>query len=343
MLAAAVMTAPARALDAAAQRRRVAVMEQAEERARNKTTTLVMHALGDCAMGDLQHGAGAPGSFAARLQQQSDPMAYPFMNFAERFAADDLTIANLEGVLTRSRHYHNQVFSIRGEPGYANMLLRAGIELVDIDNNHSDDYGARGLHDTLQALAAVGVAHFGKGHIDVRTLRGVRVTNLGYLGGREDVQPRMQREVAAAHAAGGVVVVSFHWGIEGYYNIHPLQRQLGRAAIDAGADLVLGHHPHVLQGVERYRGRHIVYSLGNFVFGANSQPKDTDSMVARMTFRVQHNKVVAQELSLIAISISSQPHLNDFRPRLLSGKEGRRVLAKVARLSAALNTPRHGD
>ena len=167
-------------------------------------------------------------------------------------------------------------------------------------------------------------------------IKGMKVVNLGYLGGPAGTQGRVEADVAREKGPGTIVIVSFHWGVEGFYATHPDQQSLGRATIDAGADLVLGHHPHVLQGIETYKGRHIVYSLGNFVFGANSQPKDTDSLIYQERFIVDDGEVTAREQTLIPVRISSTPSQNDFRPVVVEGDDARRILAKVAKLSAAL-------
>ncbi|MBW2525335.1 MAG: CapA family protein [Deltaproteobacteria bacterium] len=298
--------------------------------------TITVSAIGDCAIGDLRRGGGAPGSFRARLAEVDDPTGYPFSGVAEVLRADDLTIANLEGTLTEHQGYANDVFAIRGKPEYAQMLVRGGIDLVNIENNHAHDYGPVGHADTKAALTAAGVPYFGGKHVDRREVEGVRIVNLGYLGGPAGTREKMERDVERERPDADLLIVSFHWGVEGWSVTHPDQIRLGRAAVDAGADLVLGHHPHRLQGIEAYRDRHIVYSLGNFVFGANSQPEDTDSVIAQERFTLRDGKLLRTEQRLLPASISSDPRVNDFRPMLLEGSEARRVLDKIQSLSLAL-------
>jgi poly-gamma-glutamate capsule biosynthesis protein CapA/YwtB (metallophosphatase superfamily) len=300
-------------------------------------TVITISAIGDCAIGDLHHGAGAPGSFAAELAQVDDPMGYPFSGVRSIFEADDLTIANLEGTLTDQKGWQNPVFSIRGAPELAEVLVRGGVELVDLANNHSMDYGLAGHEDTKAALTRHGVGHFGDDLVDRRTIAGMRVVNLGYLGGPSGTRVRMVADVAREKGPETIVIVSFHWGIEGYYATAPDQQRLGRAAIDAGADLVLGHHPHVVQGIESYRDRPIVYSLGNFVFGANSRPADMDSMIFQARFVIEDGAVARVEPTIVPVRISSTPARNDFRPVVLEGAEAQRVLDKVANLSDKLS------
>jgi poly-gamma-glutamate synthesis protein (capsule biosynthesis protein) len=326
--------------DPQTEERREARRQSKPSREAGETSTrdvITISALGDCALGDLRHGAGAPGSFSAEIAVQSDPMAYPFSGVKHILAADDLTIANLEGVLTPRTIPKTTGFAIRGEPGYAAMFARGGVQLVDLANNHSEDYGAIGLADTRRALADHGVAHFGLGVIDARLIRGIKVVNLGYIGGRARTLTRMVREVGQQRREAGIVIVSLHWGLESIPVPDGDQRRLGRAAIRAGADLVLGHHPHVLQGIETYRERHIVYSLANFVFGANSRPADFDSMIYQERFHLSRGKLQRVEGRVLPVRISSTTRRNDFRPVLLEGHDRERLLAKLDRLNSSLS------
>ncbi|MBW2453395.1 MAG: CapA family protein [Deltaproteobacteria bacterium] len=324
-------TAQAQAASQAARASEAAPDPEAPSKAEQSIITI--SAVGDCAIGDLHYGAGAPGSFAAQLAAVDDPLGYPFSGVAETLLVDDLTIANLEGTLTHHEAWQNPVFSIRGKPEYAQMLQRGGVDLVDVDNNHSHDYGVEGHEDTKRSLTAAKVAYFGRGHIDRRHIKGVEVVNLAYLGGPAGTRARVVADVKRESQDGQIVIVSFHWGVEGFYVTHPDQRSLGRAAIDAGAALVLGHHPHVLQGIETYQDRHIVYSLGNFVFGANSQPKDMDSIIYQERFHLAEGKLDRVEQHIIPVRISTDRRQNDFRPVLLEGDEAQAVLAKVRKLS----------
>jgi poly-gamma-glutamate synthesis protein (capsule biosynthesis protein) len=304
--------------------------------ARPEPTVITVSAVGDLAIGDLHYGAGAPGSFAAQLREVPEPLDYPFEKVAAVFRTDDLTIGNLEGTFTERAAWSNPVFSIRGKPAYAAMLPRGGVDVVNLDNNHAMDYGLEGHEDTKKALAAAGVAFFGGDLVDRRTLRGVEVVNLGYLGGPAKTRERMVAAVRREKKPNNLVIVSFHWGVEAFYATHPDQIALGRAAVDAGADLVLGHHPHVLQGIETYKDRHIVYSLGNFVFGANSMPRDMDSIIYQEKFVLEGGSLARVEQVILPVRISGANDRNDFRPVLLEGAERARVLGKVEKMSAAL-------
>lgn len=138
-----------------------------------------------------------------------------------------------------------------------------------------------------------------------------------------------------------IVICSFHWGIELDTTPNSPEKSMAHCAIDNGADLVLGHHPHILQGIEKYKGKYIVYSLGNFCFGGNSNPRDKDTMIFQQTFYFQpRSKKLSSKISarVIPCSLSSTSYLNDYQPCVLSGSERTRVLNKINNLSAGMNT-----
>ncbi len=299
---------------------------------------LTITAVGDCTLGDTAGAERAVGSFH-RAFADGD-YARPFSGVQAVLGTDDLTIANLETTLTTEPHRSDTAFAFRGKPEFARMLELGSVDVVSIANNHSADCGPSGLRETKKSLESVGVGYFGMGHVDRRTVRGVEVVNLGYLGGRVEVRPEVMKDVAANKRPENLVIVSFHWGIEGSNATGIIQKQLGRAAVDAGADLVLGHHPHVLQGIETYRGRKIVYSLGNFVFGGHAQPEDFDSMIYRAQFTVKDGSVTPLADEIIPVHYSGNPVQNDFRPVLLEGPEKARVLSAIDGYTALLSKQR---
>jgi poly-gamma-glutamate synthesis protein (capsule biosynthesis protein) len=289
--------------------------------------SLLLSAVGDCTLGDPAGSERAPGSFH-RAFADGD-YARPFSGVASVLAHDDLTIANLEGTLTTEDCRRDVKFAFRGKMEFAKMLALGSVDAVSVANNHSGDCGPRGLAETRKSLEAEKIGHFGMGMVDTRTVRGIEVKNLGYLGGRLDIREQVEKQVAAAKKPENLVVVSFHWGIEGEHAVSTIQQKLGRAAIDAGADLVLGHHPHVIQGIETYQGKKIVYSLANFVFGGNTQPDDLDSIIYQARFELRDGTVVPVSDEVIPVATSGNPVQSDFRPVLLEGAEKARVLANM--------------
>lgn len=293
---------------------------------------LVISAVGDCTLGSDIRAPNAPGTFNNLIELNNNDYHYPFSGVISILSADDLSIANLETTLSTAKNYADAPFVFAGKPEYAAILRLGSVEVVNVANNHSYDLGQAGFDQTLQSLESERIGYFGNGHIDRRTIKGIEIVNLGFTGGRFSVGAPMKRAIAAEKKNDNLVFVSFHWGIEGSNVPIAEQRELGRAAIDAGADWVIGHHPHVLQGIEYYKGNPIVYSLGNFVFGGNSNPADKDSMIVQAVFQKnpETGKVERQELRILPVRISTALDKNDYRPVLLTGADKERVLGRVA-------------
>jgi poly-gamma-glutamate synthesis protein (capsule biosynthesis protein) len=291
--------------------------------------TIVVSAIGDNTLGGPIGSERAPGSFQFVHESNGADPARPFSGVRSVLEKDDLTIGNLEGPLTTAGCGGGKAFVFRGDPAYAEMLVRGSVEVVSLANNHAEDCGVRGDEDTRSALARQGVGHFGLGVVDERIVKGVQVVNLGYTGGELAVKAEVVRDVAKHKRPDNLVFVSFHWGVEGSLAFASTQQKLGRAAIDAGADLVLGHHPHVLQGIENYRGKRIVYSLGNFVFGGNGQPRDLDSMIFRAKFAFEGAALVDVGYEIVPVRFSGSSVQNDFRPVLATGDEAEAIRKKV--------------
>ena len=149
-----------------------------------------------------------------------------------------------------------------------------------------------------------------------------------------------ESSIKAAKAAGAdIVAVAFHWGSELATEPDETQKALAHLAIDCGADLVVGHHPHVLQGIEIYKDKYIVYSLGNFCFGGNTHPTDMDTMIFQQTFTVSQDRTVSPgAINIVPCSVSSTADFNDYRPTRATGSEATRILDKVRTLSNGLGT-----
>lgn len=304
--------------------------------------TLTISAVGDCTLGSDYRVTGAEGTFHFEMDRAGDDFSVPFANVVGVLGSDDLTIANLETPLSRAKPALDAPFVFNGKPEYAKILAKGSVELVNLANNHTGDFGIEGAKQTIEAVLSAGVGAFGNGRVDKRVIKGVEVVNMGYLGGGRGTRERVVKDVREHERPDNLVIVSFHWGVEGSNAPLDDQRRMARAAVDAGADLVLGHHPHVLQGIETYKGKHIVYSLANFVFGGHSNPADKDSMIYQEVFAVEGGAVVSKESRVLPVRISSVKTHNDFRPVLLEGAERERVLARVKEYSDRL-APRRGE
>ena len=265
---------------------------------------------------------------------------YFLQNVKDIFSTDDLTIANFEGTLTDSDEREDKTFAFKAPASYASILTGGSVEAVNTANNHSHDYGEQSFDDTLAALDDAGIVHFGYDETAVMDVKGIKVGLVGIyeLYDHLEREQQLKDNIAKVKADGAQLIVAiFHWGNETETVPDSNQTTLGRIAIDEGADLVCGHHPHVLQGIETYKGRNIVYSLGNFCFGGNSSPSDMDTMIFQQTFTITSNGVQADNVTnIIPCSISSADGYNNYQPTPATGDEATRIKAKIDERSAAI-------
>lgn len=185
----------------------------------------------------------------------------------------------------------------------------------------------------------MGIPTFGYDRIAYLDVKGVKVALVGTyeLAEGAGIKDEMMSNINAAKEAGAqIIVVFFHWGTERETVPDSVQMELGHAAIDAGATLVVGSHPHVIQGMENYNGHTIVYSLGNFCFGGNKNPSDKDCMIVQQTFTVRGNDVTIDNTNVIPCSISSVSSRNNYQPTPATGNEKERIEAKIKRSSDAI-------
>ena len=269
---------------------------------------------------------------------------YFLQNVKDIFSADDLTIANFEGTLTDSDEREDKTFAFKAPASYASILTGGSVEAVNTANNHSHDYGEQSFDDTLAALDDAGIVHFGYDETAVMDVKGIKVGLVGIyeLYDHLEREQQLKDNIAKVKADGAqLIVVIFHWGNETETVPDSNQTTLGRIAIDEGADLVCGHHPHVLQGIETYKGRNIVYSLGNFCFGGNSSPSDMDTMIYQQTFTIDANGVKKDNVTnIIPCSISSAAYdgYNNYQPTPAEGDETTRILGKINERSSWIST-----
>ena len=269
---------------------------------------------------------------------------YFLQNVKDIFSADDLTIANFEGTLTDSDEREDKTFAFKAPASYASILTGGSVEAVNTANNHSHDYGEQSFDDTLAALDDAGIVHFGYDETAVMDVKGIKVGLVGIyeLYDHLEREQQLKDNIAKVKADGAqLIVVIFHWGNETETVPDSNQTILGRIAIDEGADLVCGHHPHVLQGIETYKGRNIVYSLGNFCFGGNSSPSDMDTMIYQQTFTIDADGVKKDNVTnIIPCSISSAAYdgYNNYQPTPAEGDEATRILGKINERSSWIST-----
>ncbi len=308
--------------------------------------TITISAAGDVTLGT--HQEQDYGSSFRQAYDQAEDEGYFFENVRDIFAEDTMTIVNLEGPLTTSTQMREgQTYCIKGDPAYAHLLTLGSIEAVSFANNHRLDYGEQGSQDTIAALEQEGIVYAYDKTTGVYEIpdsaaahNGERNLKIGIISVNEvewgsQVEKLIQNNIETLREQNvDLILVCCHWGIEKDTVPENYQQVLGRKCIDWGADLVIGHHPHVLQGIEEYKGRYIVYSLANFCFGANRNPADKDTMIFQQTFTFENGqKKEDQNARIIPCLVSSVKTRNDFRPTPATGEDKERILQRMKEYS----------
>jgi poly-gamma-glutamate synthesis protein (capsule biosynthesis protein) len=289
------------------------------------------------AMGDVMLGGDPRKSSYDRFAKlwSSHPHSYFFNEIKDYFKG--ITVANLEIPLidTSSIMQGARSYIFRGKTAYADALTAGGIDAVDLDNNHILDYGSRGYSSTRSALTARGVGYFGLGKVFYKTVNGVKIGFMGFRPTSSSVS-KVKSAVKAVKSQCDIVVVSFHWGTDFVYRISAQQIAYGHAAVQGGADLVLGHHSHVVSGIEVYKGKHIVYGLGSIV-STVELPDDTDTFIYRHTFSVTGTSVSNAGFDIVPVLMTNSNSYNDAQPVVATGSDKTRILNKIEKYSPSSN------
>lgn len=302
----------------------------------------------------------------AKGRSREEMLAYGFREVKEAVLDADLFVVNLECPFTIQGEKIPKNFNFRARPELVSALIAGGVGAVSLANNHMMDYGPIGLLDTLAALDQARVPHFGAGRnlAEARRpaiveRRGVRIAFLGYFFlGDHNIEPpeliatdrapgvaghysdesileqMLREDIAQARSEADLVIPFFHWGREGSHLPEPYQLRLAHSAIEAGAAAVLGSHPHVLQGMELYRGAPIAYSLGNFVFGGNWDPRQKESAL----FKARLSSAGYLMGQIVPLQIDRYPQ-HPMQPFVLSGDRGEAVLRHLAEYSRPFESP----
>ena len=294
-------------------------------------TEILITAVGDCTLGgDNEYG------LEDRFRKYYDQYDadYFFSGVRNLFESDDLTIVNLEGPLTTSRDKREgRKFNFRGSPEYVNILSGSSVEIANLANNHAYDYGESGFQETAEVLENAGICASGFTRAGFLDVKGVRVASVGFYD-KEHSKNEMVGAVEYLRDQCELLIVSIHWGKEYTHEPTGEQREIGRALIDAGADLVIGNHSHVYGGLEMYKGKYIIYSLGNFCFGGNSNPDDKDCTIFQQRFVIAPDGTISDGgISIIPATISSTSRTNDYSPRIQNPETGVNLLSKIIGVS----------
>lgn len=282
---------------------------------------------GDCTLGaDTNFGYNGQFDWWFKNKANSD-YGYFFSKVKHLFTNDDFSYVNLEGTLTTYNKKTTKKYNFKGDPSYTNILIAGDIEGVNIANNHSNDYGDIGYSDTKKHLEEASIDYFGHDSILIKEIKGKKIAFVGYtsVGLWIDKNSDMSRTIKKLKEEDKVdlVIASFHWGIEYSHIATDAQRKTAHLAIDSGADIVIGSHPHCLQGMEIYKDKYIVYSLGNFVFGGNSAPKEIgrECLIVKMFFHFKDGNLENIDIKLIPCYISSTKSRNNYQPIEATGKD----------------------
>ena len=281
------------------------------------TGTVRITFLGDCTLGGEEKTRNAGRGFNRTVERNG--FEYPFRGLAELTASDDLTVANLEGVLSdRDLPKVEKTYNFKGATAYTEILKAGSVECVTLANNHSHDYDTAGYLDTKAALDAAGVAYFGTDCTAVwRNEEGLMIGFLGVSGSLSGNRARAYEKKAAFLRSAGcaAVITVMHAGTEYASEPDSYQKQIVKRAAECGSDLVIGHHPHVVQGIDFIENIPVIYSLGNLCFGGTINLSGYDAMIVRASIFFESGKPETKT-ELIPIKTSSRysENINDFRP-----------------------------
>ena len=317
-----------------------AITPEPEEEEPEGQVSLTITAVGDCTFGGMD-GTKGQSRFNSIVEKYG--YDYFFSNVRDIFEGDDLTIVNLEGPLsTRTAHKRGELFLFRADPECVKILSGSSVDLCNLANNHSQDCGLDGLKDTAKVLDENDIGFCAYNVAYEETIRGVRVCVLGFTKWERDTKA-VVKAVAKARENCDLLIVNMHWGEEHEYRQNGAQTKAAHAIIDAGADLIIGTHPHVVQGIEKYKGKYIIYSLGNFSFAGNADPEDKRCLIFQQKFsfvpelNMAHAGCADAGINLIPASVTSTANKNDFRPCVMPAEQGKAVLKHLARYSTNFN------
>lgn len=264
---------------------------------------------------------------------------YVFKNCLPWFNSDDFTIINAESAFTTLTKAENKKWRIKSDPAHAAFLPASGVEAANLANNHTKDYFEEGYKDTLSAFEANNTDVFDDGMPLVQTIGGIETIFLGYdcrmSQFSADYLARIERDVKQYKRPDNLVIVNMHLGVE--YRETPVdyQKQFGRAIIDAGADIIMGSHPHRLESVELYDGKYIVYSMGDFAFGADPTLLSRMTSMFRLNFAKENGEVVMKGMTIVPTLENSDGSTteNNYQPLPVFGEEAENIVNDLIRIS----------
>ena len=304
--------------------------------------TITITAVGDCTLG-RNYKMDYEGSWDDCYSRYG--AEYFLQNVSEVFHEDDISIANLEGVLSESASRQitffrqkqgkidDKAFCHLGKPEYLSALTVGGIDVVSFANNHNIDYGLQGFKDTLNACNVfdLPVAYYDNVVRIVISSKTVGIVSIDTTYCSLDVaETYLRNAIGDLLTDCDLIICCIHWGKNYKTKPNEEQRYMGHLCVDLGADLVIGNHAHILQGVERYKGRYIFYSLGNFTYGGRAIPRDIDTMIAQQVFTFVDDKLrIDDNVTIIPCWMSTKTEINDFCPLIQDASSAKEIIEKI--------------
>ena len=305
-----------------------------------QTQVITLTVGGDTAFGQYPGAEEEGVSFRDELLAQGGDYSFPLSLCRPFLVTDTLSILSCEGTFTRSDDSRQSSHGLNGDMDFARMFALGGVEMVNLANSGGPDSEEQDLESTCQALTDAGIGYCDEGIIGYKATMEGRVACISYrfYGEEPEMTESLTRDIGEARRRGAdLVVVSFHWGHPYDNQTSSHQRETGRLAVDLGADLVVGYHPQVMQGIEVYKGKTILYSLGTFAFGGEKEVLDGgDTFLFRQSFAIQEDGAVPAEPLILPCSVSSEEGRNNYTPKPLFGEEADRVVDRLLELSSQL-------
>ena len=300
----------------------------AAKKKKSNITKITISAAGDCTLGS-DYKSPSSVNFYAKYNEKKNA-SYFFKNVKKMFKNDDLTIVNFEGTLTKRNTRAQKTFAFKGNPSYLKILQKGNVDAVSFANNHCRDYGEGSYQDTISVFKKNKMPYASYGKVSVYKTKGKKIGMIAVNGLegvssseyyiKKGIQKLKKKKV-------NLIIVSMHAGIEKTSSINDVQKSIAHYAVQHGANLVLGHHPHTLQGIEKYKGAYIVYSLANFCFGGNTNPADKDTMIFQQTFTFKNKKLKkTKDVKIIPCKVSSSNNINNYQPTPAKGAAKKRII-----------------
>jgi len=314
------------------------IKETSEDSLKSDKKNVTLSFVGDCTIGwDPRYGYST--RFDKYLDDNNGDYAYYFAKVKDYLNQDDITVANLEGQLTTSNDIVEKMFNFKAPTSYVDVLKMGSVEMVSFANNHAYDFGKSGYDETIKTLDDNNVLHYGYSDYLIKEINDIKVGFMAF----HDIDCVKYTEAKKGldylkENGAELIIVSVHWGIEKDLVQNEAQQKIGRYLIDNGADLVVGTHPHVIQGIEKYNNKYIIYSLANFVFGGNQNPSDKDTFIFRQTFNFYKGELqLDDDIEIVPTSVSGKKNVNNYQPVILDGEEKVRVFNKIMKYSSGFN------